>query len=89
MELNRDFVDSRLSPEEVKALLLVWQAGGMSFETFHHNLMAGELTRPGVTVEIERHAIDAGNDADFRDDARDEDLSDDDALTEDADEDRV
>jgi hypothetical protein len=57
VELNKDFVAIRATPDEVKAAMLAWQAGGMSFDTWYHNLVTGEWARPGVTVEEEREAI--------------------------------
>lgn len=59
--LNRDFVDARLAPDELRSLMMLWQAGGMSFETLYANLQAGELTRAGVTARDERHAIAAAD----------------------------
>jgi hypothetical protein len=57
--LNQDFVGVQLSAEEVKALMLIWQAGGMSFETFYWKLREGGWTRPDVTPEQEKEAIEA------------------------------
>jgi hypothetical protein len=53
IELNRDFFSSRATPDDVKANMLLWQSGGISFETFYHNLSEGEWTRPGVDAEQE------------------------------------
>lgn len=41
--LNRDFFDSRLSPEELKALTESWTAGGLTDEAYSHNLEQGEM----------------------------------------------
>ena len=57
--LNRDFFAAKMTADELRALVLTWQASGMSFETLHHNLSRGEVMRPGVSAEEERHAIQA------------------------------
>jgi len=53
VRLNTDFVVTRMSAQELTALLSMWQSGGISRATLYHNLTSGELTRPGVTVEDE------------------------------------
>lgn len=57
--LNTDFFGLRLTAEEVKALMLQWQSGGISFETYYDRLAEGGWTRPGVTAYEERDAINA------------------------------
>jgi len=57
IELNRDFFSSRATPDDVKANMLLWQSGGISFETFYHNLSEGEWTRPGVDAEQEHQEL--------------------------------
>ena len=59
VELNKDFVDARLDPQEQLALMTQLQAGTISFETYYYNLQRGELTRPGVEAEEEKALIDA------------------------------
>jgi hypothetical protein len=58
--VNKDFVSTRLSSQDVAALLQVVQAGKMSEETFLWNLQQGEITQPGSSVEdeLERMAED-------------------------------
>jgi len=58
--VNKDFVSTRLSSQDVAALLQVVQAGRMSEETFLWNLQQGEITQPGSSVEdeLERMAED-------------------------------
>jgi len=58
--LNTDFLASRLTPEELKALLLSWQSDAVSFSTLHHNLQRGGIMRPGVSAEQELAAIQRG-----------------------------
>lgn len=73
--LNTDFVATRLTAEELKALVLALQAGAISFETFQHALTRGDWSEPGIDVETERKRIDAGPGLE-QDDDDDEDLDD-------------
>lgn len=56
--LNKDFINVKAPPEEVKTLLLLLQSDSISFETFYEGLQQGEWARPGVTVEEEQDAIE-------------------------------
>lgn len=56
--LNDDFVATTMTPEELKAIILAYQAGAISFETMYESLQKGELTREGVTAEDEKALID-------------------------------
>lgn len=58
-ELNKEFFAVKASPDEVRAALLAWQAGGISFETFYERLQKGGWSREGVTAEEELRAIEA------------------------------
>lgn len=58
VEMSQDFVSTRLSPEEIKVLLESLQASAISFGTFWHNLVQGEIAPEGVTAEDEQTAID-------------------------------
>jgi len=60
VELNKDFLSVKASPEEVKALLLAWQSDAISFETLYFGLQGGEWARPGVSAEDELAAIRRG-----------------------------
>jgi hypothetical protein len=60
--LNTDFLNIRMSPEELKALMLAWQSGAIGYETLYQNLTRGEITRPGVTADQERALIAARED---------------------------
>jgi hypothetical protein len=55
--VNKDFVSTRLGPQEITALLQAVQAGQMSSETFIWNLVQGEALSPGRTIEDEQEAI--------------------------------
>jgi Domain of unknown function (DUF4055) len=57
-ELNKVFVEARMSPAELAELVKTWQAGGMAQETLYWNMQRGELTRPGVTFEEEKKLIE-------------------------------
>lgn len=62
VELSRDFLDTRLTPQEAEALFTQWQGGGISYATYFWNLQQGEWMRPDVTMEEERALIDADED---------------------------
>lgn len=55
--LNKDFVSSRLGPQDISALLAAVQAGQISEQTFIWNLQQGEVLQDGRTVEEEIEAI--------------------------------
>ena len=53
VQLNKDFDNAAMTPDECAKLTLSWQAGGISWKTLYHNLEMGELTRPGIDAEQE------------------------------------
>jgi hypothetical protein len=59
IRLNRDFVETRLSAQELTALVASWQAKALSDETLHFNLQRGEIVQPDRDFEEERSAIEA------------------------------
>ena len=59
VKLNTDYFPDGMSPELVRELTATWIAGGISWPTFYQALKDGEMTRPGVTAEEERAAIEA------------------------------
>ena len=59
--LNTDFVDTKILPEELTALMGAWQSGAISHETFLHNMKKGEILPVEVTVEDEKDRIDLQN----------------------------
>ena len=56
--MSKDFIDQKMSPEELTALMTDWQSGGCSYETYYYLKAQGELTRPGVTAEEEQNQMD-------------------------------
>jgi len=56
--MNTDYMPLMADFQMVTALLNAWQMGGISYETFYHNLQKGEYTIPNRTVEDEQGAID-------------------------------
>jgi hypothetical protein len=58
VELNKDFMSTRMKPEELKAWILALQAEAVSHETFWAALVRGEIARPGVTSEEEQKQIE-------------------------------
>ena len=61
VSLNTDFSDTRISAEDLTALMGAWQSGGISHETFLHNMKKGEVIPDDVSVEDERERIDIQN----------------------------
>jgi len=59
LELNKDFISSRLSPQDVTSLLQAVQAGKISIETFLWNLKQGEILPKDRTVEDEKDMLEA------------------------------
>jgi hypothetical protein len=59
VELNDDFVEMQLSPQDLLALLQTWQSAGISRESYLYNLQRGEILAPDVTIEEEMARIDA------------------------------
>lgn len=51
---NLDFVDSKLTPAEAKALVDVWMTGAISYETLYENLQKGEVASQERTAEEEQ-----------------------------------
>jgi hypothetical protein len=56
-EVNKDFFTSRMTPDELRALLGALQAEAISYSTFYAQLQRGEVARPGVTAEEEQAEI--------------------------------
>jgi hypothetical protein len=61
VELNTDFSDTKISAEDLTALMTAWQSGGISHETFLHNMKKGEVIPNDVSVEDEKGRIDLQN----------------------------
>jgi Domain of unknown function (DUF4055) len=60
IQINYDFVSSRLPAQELTALVQAFVAGAISHETLYAQLEAGELTIEGRTFEEEQEAIQSG-----------------------------
>lgn len=58
VNLNVDFVDSQMSPQDIQALMMAWQSGGISHDTLLWNLKRGEILNPDTSVEDEKANID-------------------------------
>lgn len=56
-ELNTDFLNERISAQELTALFGVLQGGAISLETWLYNLERGEMLPPGSTIEDEADRI--------------------------------
>jgi hypothetical protein len=54
VKLNTDFLAVPMSSEDAKAMMLLWQAGGVSYDTFFFNMQRGGLIPPGRTLEEEK-----------------------------------
>lgn len=61
-ELNKDFIDSSLTPQQLTSYLQAFQSGAISLDTFLHLLHKGELLPKGITPELEADRIIAGQD---------------------------
>tara|TARA_R110001632_G_scaffold205194_1_gene328860 strand:- start:2974 stop:4284 length:1311 start_codon:yes stop_codon:yes gene_type:complete len=61
VELNTDFSDTKISAQDLTALMGAWQSGGISHETFLHNMKKGEVIPNDVSVEDEKGRIDMQN----------------------------
>ena len=57
IKLNTDYLPAKMTPQELQALVAVWQAGGISSMTLFNNLQQGELIASGVTFEDEQAQI--------------------------------
>jgi len=57
VSVNKDFVSTRLAPQDITALLAAVQSGKMSEETFIWNLKQGEVLPQGQSIEDEQEAI--------------------------------
>ncbi len=56
--VNKDFVSTRLSSQDITALLEAYQGGTVSLDTFLWNLRKGEILEAGKTIEKEKEDIE-------------------------------
>ena len=54
---NRDFIDAKLDPKEATALMALWQADAISYETLFRMLQMGEWVDAKLTPEEELERI--------------------------------
>jgi len=59
VEINKDFVDEGMSPQELTALVGAWQSGLMSKETAVYNMQKKDMLPDGRTIEEEINASDS------------------------------
>jgi len=60
-KLNRDWVEAKLTSQELDALVRSWQGGAISRLTLHENLQKGELIPMLRTAEEEQELVEADN----------------------------
>ena len=60
IKYNDDFVETRMTHQELTALVSAWQSGAISRETMHENLQRGEIVDPTKSVEDEVADIEEG-----------------------------
>lgn len=58
VKLNTDFVDSRMSPQDITALMSAWQSGAISHDTFLYNLKRGEILNSDIQTEKEKISVE-------------------------------
>lgn len=58
VELNTDYVDTRLDPTALTALVSSWMSGAISYDTLFYNLQHGEVIPDGIDSETERDLIE-------------------------------
>lgn len=62
VELNKDFIDASINPQQLQALTQSWQSGAISIDTYLYNLKRGELLPDSRTIEDEIDLIAEGGD---------------------------
>ena len=61
VKLNTDFVDTRISPQELTAWTGTWLSGAISHDTLLFNLKRGEGLPPGIDIQTEKDKISIEN----------------------------
>lgn len=59
VKLNRDWIETRIDPQELTALMKAWQSGAISHDTLWSNLQRGEVADIDRTSEDEKDMIEA------------------------------
>jgi hypothetical protein len=62
LNINTDFVETRMDSLELTALVKAWQSGAISRETLHENLQKGEIIPGSRTVDEEKQLIEKEGD---------------------------
>ncbi len=58
VKLNRDWVETKMEPAQLKELVMSWQAGAISHNTLHRNLQTGEIVAPDRSFDEEKALIE-------------------------------
>ena len=59
VELNRDFIEARMEPEAINALVKAVQGGAISHVTFWENMQTGEIGNVDRTADEEKDLIES------------------------------
>ena len=51
VELNTDFLDSRMEPQEMREIVNAWQSGAIPTDDLIYNLQRGEILRPDFSID--------------------------------------
>jgi len=57
LEVNKDFISTKMAPDELTALIKAVQTGRISMDTFLYNLKSGEVLPDDRTIEDEKKLI--------------------------------
>lgn len=60
VQLNTDFMDTRMEPAEMRELVAAWQSGAIPTDDLIYNLQRGEILRPDFTIDEVKDML-AGN----------------------------
>lgn len=58
VKLNRDWVETKMDPQTLNALVKSWQSGAMSHQTLYENLQSGEIAPVDRSFEDEKDLIE-------------------------------
>lgn len=59
VKLSTDFAAVKLTPDALAKLMLAWQGGAISFETFFYNCQEGGIYPPDTTLADEKARLDS------------------------------
>lgn len=57
IQINRDYVPSKMSAQDIAGIVAAWQSGAISQETLFDNLKSGEIIDNDITFEDEQSRI--------------------------------